>query len=73
VKRVGPATGTITTGTVSFFDNGTLLSTVAISNGKASFATSGLAVGAHPVTASNCGSANDLAGTTAVALTGTIT
>ena len=46
------------TGSVSFYDNGTLLDTAALSGGSATFAPGGLAVGSHSFTAVYSGDAN---------------
>jgi Bacterial Ig-like domain (group 3)/FG-GAP-like repeat len=51
------------TGTVTFLDGATTLGTGAISNGVATFTTSTLTVGVHPITANYGGDANDNAGT----------
>jgi YVTN family beta-propeller protein len=57
LQAVAPATGT-PTGTVSFLDGGTMLATVALNGGQASFTTSALATGSHSLTASYSGDAN---------------
>jgi hypothetical protein len=46
------------TGTVTFFDNGTSLGSVALVNGVATLMTSGLAAGGHMITATYNGSTN---------------
>lgn len=57
-------TGTVTsaagtpTGSIGFYDGTVLLSTVAISNGKAAYTTSSLATGTHSITAVYSGDAN---------------
>jgi Bacterial Ig-like domain (group 3)/FG-GAP-like repeat len=50
-------------GTVSFYDGSTLLETVGLSGGAASFSTSALAVGSHSITAAYSGDANFNPGT----------
>jgi hypothetical protein len=60
------------TGSVAFLDGSKLLATVAVdSTGKASYATTGLAVGTHTITASYTGSTNY--GTASAAVTVNIT
>ena len=59
---VTSASGT-PTGSVSFFDGTTLLGTVALSNGVASYTTSSLAAATHSITAVYSGSTNSAAGT----------
>jgi hypothetical protein len=49
VTAVPPGAGT-STGTVSFFDGATLLGTSALSGGVATFTTTALGVGSHPLT-----------------------
>ncbi len=57
--QVSSATTGTPTGTVSFYDNGTLLDTVAISTGSASYSTTTLAASAtHTITATYNGDAN---------------
>src|SRR5205085_12238765 len=52
------------TGKVSFFDDGTLLATKTLdASGTASFTTSSLLVGDHPITAFYSGDANDASST----------
>ena len=46
------------TGTVSFYDNGTLLGSVSISSGVATYATGTLATGSHSITATYLGDEN---------------
>lgn len=46
------------TGTVTFFDGTTVLGNVALAGGTASYSTSNLAAGAHPITAAYSGDAN---------------
>jgi hypothetical protein len=53
-------------GTVSFFDGVTLLGTGLLSGGVATFSTSALAAGAHNITASYGGDANDTVSTSPV-------
>ena len=62
---IAPTVGTgIPTGTVTFFNGATPLTTVSVGpDGKASFTTSTLAAGAHALTASYSGAANYLPGT----------
>jgi len=48
----------VPTGTVSFYDNGTLLTTEAVSGGSASYSTSGLAAGSHAISVSYSGDEN---------------
>jgi Bacterial Ig-like domain (group 3)/FG-GAP-like repeat/Galactose oxidase, central domain len=68
VAPAGPGAAT-PTGTVTFMDGTTVLSTpVALNAGAASYSTSGLAVGSHAITAVYSGDANNLA-RTSVALT----
>ncbi len=52
------STVSTSTGTVSFFDGTTLLGTVAVANGTASYTTSLLSVGPHSITADYSGNAN---------------
>jgi hypothetical protein len=59
---VTSASGT-PTGSVSFYDGTTLLGTVALSNGVASYTTSSLAAATHSITAVYSGSSNSTAGT----------
>ena len=57
-----PATQTAPTGTVTFFDSGASLGQGTLdAQGHATFSTSALAIGAHPITASYAGDANFLA------------
>jgi hypothetical protein len=51
--------GTDPTGSVQFFDGATLLGTVALAGSTATFTTSALAVGTHPITAVYGGDVND--------------
>src|SRR5262249_49182301 len=60
VTRVGPASGRVSGGTVTFFDDGVPLATVPAKNGRAVYATRVLARGAHQLTVSFSGSATDL-------------
>jgi len=55
---VTPATGSGETGTVTFFDNGTSIGSGGVSGGQATFATSTLALGTHPITATYGGDGN---------------
>ncbi|MFE2500205.1 Ig-like domain-containing protein, partial [Streptomyces scopuliridis] len=57
VAAVAPGAGT-PTGTVSFFDGATLLGNGTLSGGVATFVTSALAIGTHPLTAVYNGSGN---------------
>ncbi len=59
VSPSGGATGT-PTGSVEFYDNGTLItgSQVTLASGQATFTTSSLAVGTHPITAVYSGDTN---------------
>jgi large repetitive protein len=58
------------TGTVTFLDRGTVIGTATLVSGTAAFATSSLAAGAHSITASYSGDANDVpASSAAVAQT----
>ena len=66
---VSPSTAT---GTVKFLDGTTLLGTATLSGGSASFATSQLAIGTHPITAQYGGSGN-YNGSTSAVLTETVT
>ncbi|MDV9203194.1 Ig-like domain-containing protein, partial [Streptomyces sp. Wh19] len=54
---MAPGAGT-PTGTVDFFDGATLLGTGTLSGGVATFTTSTLAIGTHPLTAVYNGDAN---------------
>jgi YVTN family beta-propeller protein len=56
VRAVGPATG-VPTGAVTFFDGATMLASVVVLNGQASFTMSSLAPGTHVVTAKYGGDA----------------
>jgi hypothetical protein len=55
---VMPTTGSGETGTVTFFDNGSILGTGSVANNVATFTTSSLSVASHPITASYGGDAN---------------
>ena len=55
VSPVAPATAT-PTGTVTFRDGTTVLATVTLVGGKASFTTTRLEAGTHPITATYSGS-----------------
>ena len=59
---VASAAGT-PTGSVSFFDGTTLLGTVVLSSGVASYTTSSLAAATHSITAVYSGSSNSVSGT----------
>jgi hypothetical protein len=59
VAAAAPGSGT-PTGSVSFFDGDQFLGSGTLTNGAATFATSDLAVGTHPITASYGGDANFL-------------
>lgn len=59
VSLVAPAHGKAAEGSVDFFDDGTYMCTVAVTNGVASFRTI-LDVGVHDITASYSGGANTL-------------
>lgn len=72
VKRVAPAKGQAG-GTVTFYDQGVPIGTVPLSAGKASLTLSGLTVGSHPITADYNNDPNDMAVTTAMPLTVTVT
>ena len=63
--------GNAPTGTITFLDGGTQIGSAALSAGKATFATSALAVGSHAITARYGGDANNVASTSA-ALTQTV-
>ncbi len=56
------------TGSVSFSDDGTVLATVPLSGGKASYATSALFVGNHPITVTFGGSTSFATSTSSPAL-----
>lgn len=55
---ISPASAT---GSVQFFDNGSLLATIGLTGGSATFTPSSLAVGSHSLTATYKGDANFLA------------
>src|SRR5437899_252635 len=66
VRPVAPATG-VATGTVAFRDNGITIGTATLgATGSASFVTSTLATGSHPLTAVYSGSLDFLTSTSAV-------
>ncbi|MDV9203065.1 Ig-like domain-containing protein, partial [Streptomyces sp. Wh19] len=67
---MAPGAGT-PTGTVDFFDGATLLGTGTLSGGVATFTTSTLAIGTHPLTAVYNGDAN-FAGSTSPVDTQTV-
>jgi len=54
----GPSGGGTPTGNVNFLDNGVMISTSPLNGGVATFTTSSLSVGSHPVTAVYAGDAN---------------
>jgi hypothetical protein len=58
--------GTSPTGSVQFFDGGVSLGTVALVGNTATFITSSLAVGVHPITAVYSGDADDTGSTSPV-------
>jgi hypothetical protein len=62
---------TVPTGSVTFMDGSTALSTVTLARGKASYSTSTLAKGFHSITAVYSGNAN-VAGSTSSVLTQTV-
>ncbi len=59
-------TGLAPTGTVSFRDGGTQIGVGTLAGGTATFTTSSLAAGSHPITAQYSGDVNNAAGTSAV-------
>jgi Bacterial Ig-like domain (group 3) len=65
VGAVAPGSGT-PTGTATFKNGAVVLSTVALSAGKATFLTAALTPGAHPITVTYNGSADFNTGTSAV-------
>ena len=72
-STVTPASGSGTpTGTVTFMDGATTLSTQTLSSGAASFSTSSLAIGTHTITAVYSGDSN-YSGSTSAAVTVTVT
>jgi hypothetical protein len=58
--------GAVLSGVVEFFDGTTLLKSVAVSKGHASYATSGLTKGSHSITAVFLATANDKRSTSGV-------
>jgi len=66
VRRVAPAAGNVTGGTIMLFIDGTPLATKTAVHGKAAFATQLATVGAHSVTATFSGSSTDQASTAAL-------
>lgn len=58
--------GSVPTGSVQFFDNGTLLGTSTLSGANATLTTSALAAGTHPITAVYGGDANHQGSTSSV-------
>ncbi len=71
VKRVAPATGAVTSGTVDFYDDGVFLATKPVVNGVASLPTRSLTAGSHTIGAMYSGSATDN-GVAAAPLTQTV-
>ena len=69
---VASTTSGTPTGTVNFFDNGTPLGSGTLSNGVASFSTTGLSVGTHVITSVYSGDVN-FSSSTASGATGTNT
>lgn len=63
IATVTPSTAT---GTIQFLDGATLLGTVALSNGSATYSTPGLAQGIHSITAAYSGDTNDTAATSSL-------
>ncbi len=59
VKLTATVTGSSPTGTVTFNDGTTKLGTGVLSSGKATYATAGLAIGTHSITASYGGDTNN--------------
>ena len=66
VTFTATVSGNTPTGTIQFMDNGSLLATVALSGGTATFTTSALGLGTHPMTAVYSGDANNLGSTSLV-------
>jgi hypothetical protein len=64
VKRLAPATGPVAAGTVSLYDNETLLVTLPVANGSVTFKTNALATGTHPMTAVFNGSSDEQSSST---------
>ena len=58
VSVVAPGGGGPSSGTVTFFDNGTMIGSGALGDGPATFSISTLAVGNHPITATFGGNAS---------------
>jgi len=65
---VHPTTGSGETGTVTFFDNGTSIGTGGVSGGTATFTTSSLGVGSHPISATYGGDGSFAGSSTSSAL-----
>ena len=65
---VTPGSGTGMTGTVTFFDNGVQIGTGSVSGGQATYSTSTLTLGSHPVTASYGGDSNFTGSSTSITL-----
>jgi hypothetical protein len=55
---IAPQFGGSTTGTVTFYDDGTEIGSAAVNRNKAVFTTSGLQVGTHSITATYSGNSN---------------
>ncbi|MBZ5699305.1 MAG: Ig-like domain repeat protein [Acidobacteriia bacterium] len=73
IAPVAGSAGGTPTGNVAFLDNGVQLGTVvAINNGQATFTTSALTAGSHPITAVYAGDAN-FAGSTSNVVTQVVT
>jgi hypothetical protein len=66
VTAVAPGAG-MPTGSVTFFDNGVSIGSGAVSAGTATFSTSALAAGIHPITATYSGDGNFTGSSTATA------
>ena len=71
VTFTATVTPTSATGTVTFYDNGGQIGTGSLSSGTATFSTSPLLVGSHPITASYGGNSN-YNGSTSTSLTQTV-
>jgi hypothetical protein len=66
VKFTAAVAPTNATGIITFMDGNTILGTATLSSGKASYTTSGLAVGSHSVTAVYGGDSNHNANTSSI-------
>ena len=66
VKFSATVTGTNSTGTVTFSDGSTTLTTVSLTSGVAQYSTSALAVGMHSISAAYSGDSNNTASTSPV-------